>query len=53
MTDVEWEYAKCLVCGQDYPYPKGDGYKPKTCGRFDCLHKYLHPQLYERKAQRR
>lgn len=44
MTDLEWEYARCPICGLDYPYVKGS-YKPKTCGNFDCVHKFLHPEI--------
>jgi len=49
----EWEYETCPICGRDYPYAKGE-YKPKTCGKFDCLQKYFahrgisYPLNYER-----
>lgn len=44
MADIEWEYEKCPICGQPFPYVKG-GYKPKTCSKFDCVHQYHHPEL--------
>jgi len=45
MDRIEWDTAQCPICLESYDYPKG-GYKPKTCGKFDCIHKYMHPQLY-------
>lgn len=47
---VEWAYARCPICGQFYPYVKG-GYKPETCNRFECLHKYLHPELSKKEGK--
>ena len=48
MTKLEWEEAKCPICGLKYFYIKG-GYKPPTCSKFECLHKYLHsPKLKEK-----
>ena len=45
---LEWEEARCPICGLKYSYIKG-GYKPSTCNNFDCLHKYLHsPQFKEK-----
>ena len=41
MTKLEWEEAKCPICGMKYSYIKG-GYKPSTCNNFDCIYKYLH-----------
>ena len=45
MTDhkLEWLKARCPICGQEYRHLKE--YKPATCGKFACLHKYLHPEL--------
>ena len=38
--------AKCPICKMEYQYPEG-GYKPHTCNKFDCIHKYLHhPKEY-------
>ena len=48
MTDIEWEHARCS-CGLDYSYVKG-GYKPKTCPSFECVHKYLHPEIYRKEV---
>jgi len=48
---LEWEEARCPVCGIRYEYIKG-GYKPSTCGKFDCLYKYLHsPQFKEQREK--
>jgi len=44
MLKAKWETTKCPICGLTYQYPK-DGYKPPTCNNFDCLHKYLHPNI--------
>jgi hypothetical protein len=43
-TTVKWIKAKCPICGKSYDYP-AKGYKPKTCGKFECVHKHLHPEL--------
>jgi len=42
---TKWAKAKCPVCGQEYHYIE-DGYKPSTCSKFECLHKFLHPETY-------
>jgi hypothetical protein len=42
---VEWSKAFCPICGCEYEYPE-NGYKPPTCPRFDCAHKYNHPEIY-------
>ena len=44
VVTTKWVKAKCPICGQTYEYPE-NGYKPKTCGRYDCVHKYLHLEL--------
>ena len=38
---VEWDEARCPVCGNLYKFVK-DGYKPPTCNQFECLYKYCH-----------
>ncbi len=48
MTETKWKQAKCPVCGEDYSYAK-DGYNPKTCNKFECVHKFLHPTIYNSK----
>lgn len=45
MTELNWLYATCPYCGEDYPYLII--YKPTTCGKFDCNHRHLHPELYD------
>jgi len=32
----EWTRSSCPICGRGYPHKRG--YKPVTCGRYDCLH---------------
>ena len=44
IVTTKWAKANCSVCGQLYDYPEG-GYKPSTCSKYECLHKYLHPEL--------
>ena len=45
MKRIEWEEAKCPICGITYRYIKG-GYRPSTCNKFECLYKYMHrPKL--------
>jgi hypothetical protein len=46
MAKIRWATAKCPVCGEDYAYIEG-GYKPKTCNKLTCLHKYLHYPIYQ------
>lgn len=41
---IIWVEARCPICGLPYPYIQG-GYKPATCNNFDCVQKYLHPEL--------
>ncbi len=38
---LEWLKAKCPICNREYKYLKKN-HEPKTCGKFDCLYKYLH-----------
>ncbi len=40
---VEWLKARCPICGREYPYV--EAYKPKVCGSYDCVKKFLHPEL--------
>ena len=30
-----WTRSNCPICGRSYPHK--EGYKPITCGKFDCL----------------
>lgn len=32
---LEWLTETCPICGKEYQYR--EDYKPKTCGKFDCL----------------
>jgi len=41
---IAWAEAICPICGQLYPYIE-DGYNPSTCNKFECVQKYLHPEL--------
>lgn len=34
-----WIKAICPICGKEYEYLLED-YKPKTCGKFNCLQKF-------------
>lgn len=40
---TKWLKVRC-PCGREYEYPEG-GYQPKTCGQFECVQKYLHPDI--------
>ena len=31
----EWTRSDCPICGRSYPHRVG--YKPLTCGKFECL----------------
>ncbi len=45
---VEWVKDKCPVCGDEYKYPVGVSYKPKTCHKFNCVGEYArHPEKYK------
>jgi hypothetical protein len=44
MSKIEWAKARCPICGREYEYP-ANGYKPPTCSQYECVHKYLHPEL--------
>lgn len=46
MTDIQWAYTKCPVCGLSYPYI-ANGYKPRTCNNYDCIHKFIHNRIQE------
>ena len=50
MTLFKEVKARCLICGQEYEYPESD-YKPKTCSRFECIHKFLHPSIYDKRTR--
>ncbi len=36
--------SRCPMCGREFKYPKG-GYEPLTCSNFDCVQKFLHPEI--------
>ena len=40
--------TRCPICGMEYEYFKE--YKPKTCGSWACVHKYLHPELNKERS---
>ena len=42
---TEWLIARCPICGRGYEYTVT--YKPPTCSSFECVQKYLHPELHE------
>ena len=48
---VNWLKARC-ACGREYEYPE-NGYEPKTCGNFECVQRYLHPELYKNYTEER
>lgn len=48
MNTQVWLKARCPICGREYKHL--EEYKPKTCGAFDCLFAFLHPELRGRKS---
>lgn len=47
--NLKWQKARCPICGRTYQYlPE---YKPHTCSNWDCIHKYLHPELHRGKVE--
>jgi len=38
-----WNKKRCPICKEEFIY--NIVYEPNTCNKFDCLHKYLHPEL--------
>jgi len=46
---IVWAKANCEICGREYLYPEGD--KLHTCGSFDCVQKYLHPEIKRRASK--
>jgi len=34
---LQWLKATCPICGKEYEHLSN--YKPKTCGKFECLQK--------------
>ncbi len=51
MTENKWYKTICPVCGEEFEYI--EDYKPKTCNKYDCIHKYLHPELVTSKHNNR
>ena len=47
-TAVKWLKDRCPICHMFFKYPESN-YKPSTCGKFDCIHTYLHPKLNRRR----
>lgn len=47
---VDIRVKRCPVCGRPFSYASNPNYEPKTCGDYECQHKYLHPDL---KGERR
>ena len=43
---IVWLKTECPVCHETYEYPKG-GYKPSTCGKFDCLYHWGHKPKFK------
>ncbi len=35
---MEWQHSRCPMCGNDFIHTKV--YTPKTCGQYECIHKY-------------
>ena len=50
-NQITWLEARCPICGLLYPYIE-DGYKPATCSNFECVQKYLHPELRRQTNER-
>lgn len=44
-VNTTWAVSDCPICGQSYQHLIK--YKPSTCGKYECLHKWLHPELYK------
>jgi len=47
---VNYLTRRCPECLRLYKYLEGTKPFP-TCGRFDCTHKYLHPELKEKEVR--
>ncbi len=47
---TEWKEARCPVCGLPYVYAvrANSTYLPKTCNKFDCIHRFFHDPKYKR-----
>lgn len=50
MTNLNFQKANCPICHQEYVYVPS--YKPATCGKYNCIHKWLHPKLANKKERR-
>lgn len=46
---LEWHKERCPVCKQEYSYLIA--FKPATCGKFDCVQAYLHPEIKRGKTK--
>jgi len=46
LGEIKWGKALCPICGRKYEYIEG-GYKPSTCGKFECVYQRNHPELYK------
>lgn len=49
MQKRKWLKAVCPICNQEYEYLSG--YKPATCGKFDCLYAFHHREALDRKQR--
>ena len=45
---IVWIKAKCPECGATFEYPES-GYKPETCGKFECIYRHKHKSIFEGK----
>lgn len=50
-TVIHWLKDRCPHCGVIFHYIEG-GYIPKTCNKFDCVFKELHPRAIEARKER-
>lgn len=37
------KFKRCPICQTVFPFY--EDYEPSTCHRFDCLYRFLHPEL--------
>jgi len=49
--ELKWIETTCPVCHRKYKYLEG-GYKPSTCGEWECLHKWLHDPKYNKESRK-
>jgi hypothetical protein len=45
---IKWVKSQCPECGCEYEHP--EDYKPATCSKFDCIHRHLHPNIYNKRT---